>query len=110
MAEGAEAAAPKRKKDTRSYIKRGLNYKLSGNEVDYTACSLLVILKNSCSKLHRQSFFFNSLEPTWEAGGEVVAEGAEAAAPKRKKDTRSSPVSLRGQHRPESQLTNPSGH
>ena len=28
--------------------------KLSGNEVYYTACSLLAILKNSCSKRHCQ--------------------------------------------------------
>ena len=31
--------------------------KTSGNEVYYTASSLLVILKNSCSKLHCQKFF-----------------------------------------------------
>ena len=33
---------------------KGIKLKLSGNEVYYTACSLLVIFKNSCSKLHRQ--------------------------------------------------------
>ena len=31
-------------------MKRGLNEKISGNEVYHTACSLLVTLKNSCSK------------------------------------------------------------
>ena len=36
------------------YMKRDLNYNLSGNEVYYTACSLLVMLKNSCSKRHCQ--------------------------------------------------------
>ena len=40
-----------------SHIKRGLNQNLSGNEVNYTACSLLVTLNNLCSKLHRQNFF-----------------------------------------------------
>ena len=34
-----------------------IQLKLSGNKVYYTACSLLVILKNSCSKLHRQKGF-----------------------------------------------------
>ena len=33
-------------------MKRESNENLSGNEVYYTACSLLVTLKNSCSKLH----------------------------------------------------------
>ena len=36
---------------------RELNSNLSGNEVCYTACSLLVILKNLCSKLHSQKGF-----------------------------------------------------
>jgi len=31
--------------------------KISGNEVYYAACFLLVILKNSCSKLHSQTGF-----------------------------------------------------
>ena len=35
-------------------MKRELNYNLSDKEVYYTACSLLVILKNSCSQLHSQ--------------------------------------------------------
>ena len=30
---------------------KGIKLKLSGNKVYYTACALLVILKNSCSKL-----------------------------------------------------------
>ena len=34
------------------YMKRELDSKVSGNEVHYTGYSLLVILKNSCSKLH----------------------------------------------------------
>ena len=33
---------------------KGIKSKLSGNEVYYTACSLLVILKNSCRKFHCQ--------------------------------------------------------
>jgi hypothetical protein len=33
------------------------NSELSGNEVHYTACSLLVISKNSCGKLHCQIDF-----------------------------------------------------
>ena len=41
----------------RFYMKRELNQNLSGNEVYDTAFSLLVILKNSCSKLHRQKSF-----------------------------------------------------
>ena len=41
-----------------SYMKRKLNLDLSGNEVYYTACFLLVILKYSCSKLHRQKGFY----------------------------------------------------
>ena len=36
---------------------RELNKNLSGNGVYYTACSLLVILSNSCGKLHRQKGF-----------------------------------------------------
>ena len=35
------------------YEKR-IRFRLDGNEIYYTACSLLVILKNSCSKLHCQ--------------------------------------------------------
>ena len=35
-------------------MKRQLKSNLSGNEVYYTSCSLVVILKNSCSKLDRQ--------------------------------------------------------
>ena len=35
-------------------MKRELNSDLSGNEVYYTACYLLVIFKHSCSKLHCQ--------------------------------------------------------
>ena len=37
-----------------SYMKRELNWNYSDNEVYYTACSLLVILNNVCSKLHCQ--------------------------------------------------------
>ena len=33
---------------------KGIELKLSGSEVYYTACSLLVTFKNSCSKLHCQ--------------------------------------------------------
>jgi hypothetical protein len=33
-------------------MKRELNQNLSGNEIYYTACSLIVTLNNSCSKLH----------------------------------------------------------
>jgi hypothetical protein len=35
-------------------MKREMNEKLSGNEVDFTACTLLVISKDSCSKSHGQ--------------------------------------------------------
>ena len=40
---------------------KGIELKLSGSEVYYTACSLLVTLKNSCSEVHCQRvliFFF----------------------------------------------------
>ena len=37
--------------------KRELNQNLSGNEGCYTACSLLVMLKNSCGILHRPKDF-----------------------------------------------------
>ena len=40
-----------------AYMKRELNLNFSGNEVYYTAFSLPVILKNSCSKLHCQKGF-----------------------------------------------------
>ena len=40
---------------------KGIKLNLSGNEVYYTACSLLVILNNSCSKRHCKIFLFNSL-------------------------------------------------
>ena len=40
---------------TQSYVERELSMKLFGNEVYHTACSLLVILKNSCIKLHCQN-------------------------------------------------------
>jgi hypothetical protein len=36
---------------------KGIQSKLSGNEVYYTACSLPMILTNSCSKLHRKKGF-----------------------------------------------------
>ena len=39
------------------YMKRELNQNLSGNKIYYTACSLLVILNNSCSKIHCQKGF-----------------------------------------------------
>ena len=38
-------------------MKRELNHNLSGNEVSFTACFLLAMLKNLCSKLHRQKGF-----------------------------------------------------
>ena len=37
-----------------AYVQRKLNEHLSGNEVYYTACSLLAICNDSCSKLHDQ--------------------------------------------------------
>ena len=33
---------------------KGIELKLSSNRVYYIACSLLIILKNPCSKLHHQ--------------------------------------------------------
>jgi hypothetical protein len=36
---------------------KGFELKLSGDEVYYTACSLLVVLKNSCGKLHCEKGF-----------------------------------------------------
>ena len=41
-------------------MKREFNSNLSGNEVYYTACSSLVISKNSCSKLHRHNVLIQS--------------------------------------------------
>jgi hypothetical protein len=41
-------------------MKRESNQNFSGNEVYYTACSLLVISKNSCSKLHCEKKKINS--------------------------------------------------
>ena len=41
----------------KSYMKRELNRNLPGNEVYHTACSLLVIFKNSCRELHCQKSF-----------------------------------------------------
>ena len=38
-------------------MKQELNQDLSGHEVYYTACSLHVILKNSCSKRHCRKGF-----------------------------------------------------
>jgi hypothetical protein len=38
-------------------MERELNSNLSGNEFYFKACSLLVMLKNSCSKLHCQKGF-----------------------------------------------------
>jgi len=38
-------------------MKGELDQNLSGNEVYYTACSFLVIFKNSCCKLHCQKGF-----------------------------------------------------
>ena len=43
-----------------SHIKRELNQKLSGNEFYYTACSLLVMLKYLCCKLHCQEVFIQT--------------------------------------------------
>ena len=40
-----------------SCMKRVINQNLSGNEVHSTACSLLVISKNLCSKLHCEKGF-----------------------------------------------------
>ena len=59
---GAARAMAKRVSEEVSSISRpslyekGIEMKLSGNEVYYTACSLLVILKYSCCRLHRQFF------------------------------------------------------
>jgi hypothetical protein len=36
---------------------KGIRLNLSGNEVYYAACSLPVVLKNSCSELHCQKVF-----------------------------------------------------
>ena len=33
---------------------KGIELKLSGNKIYYIACSLLLLLKNSCGKLHCQ--------------------------------------------------------
>ena len=38
-------------------MRRELNENLSGNDVYHKVCSLLVNLKNSCSKLHYQKGF-----------------------------------------------------
>jgi hypothetical protein len=38
-------------------MKRESNQNLSGNAVDYRACSSLVIFKNACGKLHYQKDF-----------------------------------------------------
>jgi len=40
-----------------SYMKRELNWNLSGNKLHHTACSLLVISKNSCSKFIARKVF-----------------------------------------------------
>jgi hypothetical protein len=39
------------------HMKQKLDFNLSGDEVYHTACSLLVMCKNSCGKLHRQKRF-----------------------------------------------------
>ena len=44
------------KQPAESYMKRELDSNLSDNEVYYTSFSLLVILKNTCSKLHEKGF------------------------------------------------------
>ena len=41
-------------KQGRVYMKREFNQDVFGDEGYYTACSLLVIMKNSCGKLHYQ--------------------------------------------------------
>ena len=41
-----------------SWIKKEIKFIVFGNGVYYTACSLLVILKSSCSKLHGQKIQF----------------------------------------------------
>ena len=41
----------------RDLMLKEIKLNLSGNEVYYTVCSLLVILKNPCSKLHYQRGF-----------------------------------------------------
>ena len=49
----------------RVHMKRSLHLDFSGNAVFYAACSLPVILKNSCSKLHYQKGF-NSILVSYE--------------------------------------------
>ena len=53
----ASCAVVRVRSRVRSYTKRVSILKTSGNEVYYTASSLLVTLKNSCSKVHCQKFF-----------------------------------------------------
>ena len=49
-----ELRRPARPCSRRHSCEQAFKLKLSGDEVYYTACSLLVVLKNSCSKLHCQ--------------------------------------------------------
>ena len=58
-------------------MKIELHQNLNGNEVYYTACSLLVIQKNSCSQLHCQKEF-NSIPFSYEirCGGTIYGRGA----------------------------------
>jgi len=61
LVEAIEAA------EERSLYEQGNRLKLSGHEGHYTACSVLVIFKNSCCKLHcrkvliRSSFYISLL-------------------------------------------------
>ena len=55
---GVKSNNGKREEEEAIALRRGLTYngnlKKNGNKVYYTECSLLVTLKNSCSKLHCQ--------------------------------------------------------
>jgi len=60
-------------RSARSYMKRKLHWNLSGNEVDHTECSLLVLLKRACSKPHWQRGF-NLILFSYKIGGERNGE------------------------------------
>ena len=64
-------------------MKRELNKNISNNEVYYTACSLLVILKSSCSELHckRDLIHFSFPMRFVEAQLDLDAWMSKAAAP-----------------------------
>ena len=48
---------PRRLPRSLPLCEEGIKLNLSGNEVYYTACSLPVIVENSCSKLHYETVF-----------------------------------------------------